>query len=337
VVELDPSGGDIGARFNKSSQRGIISLILDQRQRPNLLAEIDRHCQCLPGGLEVLIGPPGGEAARTVDSQFVPVRDGILHVDADFIVDCGRLQTDAVGQRSVLESADDVVLVIDAEPAALLHCKWAIEHIRSSGFGNRPRLVVFGGSQRNALEMADSIDLSLLGILPDDPKAASIVKGEAGSTKHFTRSRLVHEVRKIVQTVIVEIPHVRSRSSEVAESHWPDIRTPKEDHLLAESPDSVAAIEPDPNLMGTSAYCIPEASGNPNEKGNSIKTVKRERHSAVPPTADEPSVNPDTVNETIRGTRSTIRPVLMPERERIMAHRQRTPVSAQRTPASDDE
>jgi MinD-like ATPase involved in chromosome partitioning or flagellar assembly len=64
VVECDPSGGDIAARFQLSSRCGWSSFETASR-RGESIPDIGPHLQQLPGGLEVLVGARQLEGSDT--------------------------------------------------------------------------------------------------------------------------------------------------------------------------------------------------------------------------------------------------------------------------------
>ncbi len=71
VAECDPSGGDLAARFNLSAKRGMSSLVLEARRSPAaMMLDLQPHLQTVPGGLELLAGPTGAGASKTVDTEL---------------------------------------------------------------------------------------------------------------------------------------------------------------------------------------------------------------------------------------------------------------------------
>src|ERR1700723_1809081 len=111
LAECDPSGGDLAARFGISAKRGMASLVIEQRSSPESTSiRFNNHLQTLPGGLEVLTGPSGASAAKTVDSELPKILSGVMRgmprpvasgID-DVILDCGRVQPGAIGQVAAL-------------------------------------------------------------------------------------------------------------------------------------------------------------------------------------------------------------------------------------------
>src|SRR3954469_9876747 len=63
VVECDPAGGDLAQRFGLAASPGLLSLAAAAR-RPVDADVAWSHAQPLPGGVQVVTGPPGGHQAR---------------------------------------------------------------------------------------------------------------------------------------------------------------------------------------------------------------------------------------------------------------------------------
>jgi len=136
VVECDPSGGDVAARFGLSAKRGMSSLMLDARHAVIGSVQLLDHVQCLPGGLEVLTGPTGAGAARTVDAALADCLKHLVSPQAwsdgdprDLLLDCGRIQPGAQGQVAALGIADHVLLVVRPTLEALASARWIAESL----------------------------------------------------------------------------------------------------------------------------------------------------------------------------------------------------------------
>ena len=222
VAECDPSGGDLAARFSLGARPGMTSLALALRRAGGAAGLVDRHVQRLPGGLEVLVGPPGAEAAATIDSELGQVAATLADHEADFVVDCGRLVPSATGQSELLRQARIVVLVLRPDVAAAAHGRAASArllgsgadaqipgaHVASAGVG--AHLVVAGSGKADAREIASVIGLPLLACVPADPAAAAVACGEPGSARRFERSALVSSARDLASRIAAELSSARA-------------------------------------------------------------------------------------------------------------------------------
>lgn len=142
VAECDPAGGDLAARFMLSAKRGMTSLILEARHGlATATLELDDHVQIVPGGLEVLTGPTGAGASRTVDAELPDClvrlaaaagrRSGPT-VGHDLVLDCGRIQLGAVGQAAAIRVSDHVLVVARPTAEAVASTRWIAERLNRS-------------------------------------------------------------------------------------------------------------------------------------------------------------------------------------------------------------
>ena len=90
VVELDPAGGTLAAQFGLKPEPSLVSLAASVRRRddPELIWE---HCQQLAPGTVVLAAPPSLEQTMTVCRLLGALPAQLASLDADILVDCGRL------------------------------------------------------------------------------------------------------------------------------------------------------------------------------------------------------------------------------------------------------
>ena len=130
------------ARFRLSAKRGMTSLILDARHGAATgSVELEEHVQVVPGGLEVLTGPTGAGASRTVDAELpdclirlaaaARMRNGPT-VAHDLVLDCGRIQLGAVGQAAAIRVSDHVLVVVRPTAEAVASARWIAERLNRS-------------------------------------------------------------------------------------------------------------------------------------------------------------------------------------------------------------
>lgn len=203
VAECDPSGGALAARFGLSGHTGMTSFVLANRHADPAPAPVDPHLQRLPGGLEVLVGAPGPDAARVVDAE-VRGMAALYAIDRDAVVDCGRVVGTAPGQQLLLSRADVVVLLTSDEAAAVANAAASAGRIRSAVKG-RFGLAVLSERGRVAREVADIVGADLAVAVPHDPVAAAITRGEPGRARRLERSPLVAAAARL-QTWLDRVP-----------------------------------------------------------------------------------------------------------------------------------
>ena len=115
LVEADPFGGVIAARYRLGDSPGLSSLAAMARR--GLDDEVVwQHAQQLPGGIPILIGPPTAEEAHAVlrDLARILTEWAVAQAEVDVIVDCGRI---APGSAMVTAmTVAELVLVAGANP-----------------------------------------------------------------------------------------------------------------------------------------------------------------------------------------------------------------------------
>jgi hypothetical protein len=202
VAECDPSGNDIAARFGLSPLVGMTSLILSTRRDQG--APFESQVQVLPGGLEVLVGPVSPDGAHRLDRELHDAGVAIsFSVPADLIVDCGRLDPFAIGQRAVIGVADHVVLLVRPDGAGIAHARAAVASLGELRGGARQSwFVEVGPSPFDDCDIARVIGVSKAGSLPLDHVAAAMVCGCPGPPRMLARSGLVHATRRIADVLV---------------------------------------------------------------------------------------------------------------------------------------
>jgi hypothetical protein len=198
VVEHDPSGGDLAARFGLSSRCGWSSAHTAIR-REGAIGDLGPHLQQLPGGLDVLVGtrPPtpsgDGDGERTA-AGLCEAAEGMEH-GADLLVDLGRLASDEP-VRCWLHRAERVVIVSAADPASVLQVREHAPSLVDRSVG-AVGLVLVGAPDHRPEEIADFTGLPVLGTLPFDRETALAVCGAHAPARRVLRSRLVRSATRL--------------------------------------------------------------------------------------------------------------------------------------------
>ena len=201
VAECDPSGGDLAGRFGLSTRLGMTSLVLTERQAVMRTPDYRAHAQQLPGGLDVLVAPAGSDSAVALDRELGMSTSDIVPPDCDLLADCGRLVPGAVGQEKMIRAADGVVLLVRPDVAGVAHARWATSRINELS-SSIPYAVVVGTGTYEAAEVAEELDVNVLGAVPFDPSAALMACGSPGTARRFIRSGLVAFAREMVTALI---------------------------------------------------------------------------------------------------------------------------------------
>lgn len=201
VAELDSAGGDIATRFGRAFEPGVISLAAAVRRSTDSGAVVD-HCQQVLGGVDVLVSPASprqlGAAVRLLDDRgaWAEMRNGETQV----LADCGRLQEDA-SVAQVIQACE--VLVVLARPilSELHHVSSRLAALQA--LAGRVAVVLAGDGAYSASEVADTLNVEVLGSIPRDAASAGILTGAPGSRRALARLPLLRSATGLVEKLQV--------------------------------------------------------------------------------------------------------------------------------------
>jgi hypothetical protein len=187
LVECDPAGGDLVARFRPEPYPGLVSLAAAARRtsEPGLLWQ---HRQRLPGGLPVVVGAIGGDQAKAAlgalaASGGTEVFGQAAQTGRGVVADCGRVESGSAALPMVRAAdallllarprADELAHAAALLPAAAGWCARLCSAVAGAGRGGRPAV----GGRPRVRDTADG-DMFTCGKGPAwtpgaDPKAAS--------------------------------------------------------------------------------------------------------------------------------------------------------------------
>lgn len=200
VVEADPAGGTLAASAGWPAEPGLVSLAAAARRgaEPSLVFE---HCQHLPGAASVLAGPARSDQARSALGMLGPLLGRLGELDADVLVDCGRLE-DASPVLGIFERAAQG----DRESSAVLVSRgrlcdlqavasWLEAHPAGPGAG----LVVAGDGPYFDAEIAEALGLAVLARLPWDPGTPDALVACSASDRRLRMAPLVRAARTLAE------------------------------------------------------------------------------------------------------------------------------------------
>ncbi|MCO1575875.1 chromosome partitioning protein [Crossiella sp. SN42] len=205
VVEADPAGGDLAARFQLATTPGLVGVAAALR-RTDDPALLHRHAHRFPGGLPVVLAPPTAEQASAAlhvvaDRGAILLRRAAAQPAAVVIVDCGRVEPGSV-TLPILRAAD--VMVLLARPSSAELARLALMLPVVSRWSPRPRLILLGPGYRPEHVRA-TLGIPVLATVPHDDKGASVLNGaiEAGACP--ARSLLGQAASRIAMLVTTEV------------------------------------------------------------------------------------------------------------------------------------
>lgn len=214
VVEADPSGGDLSARFCLPTSPGLVSLAAAARHQ-TAADVVSDHVQRLAGGLPVVVGPVSAEQARAALSALGSRGRGVLQAavgapDSTVLVDAGRLESSSPA-LPLVRGAD--ALVVLARPLAdeLSHLASLLKPMAT--WARTPGLVLIGEGCSNR-EAERELGVPVMARLPHDRSGAAMLSGHPrGRTPD--RSALGRSCARLTRTVL---DHIQSHRTGDAQS-----------------------------------------------------------------------------------------------------------------------
>lgn len=191
LVEADPAGGTLAAASGWPPEPGLVSLAAAARRGgdPVLVWE---HCHQLPGGVPVLAGAALGEQARSTLGMLGPLLGRLGELDADVVVDCGRL--DAGSSLALWEGADRPLLAVRPRLADLQAlASW----LEGRPLDRKIGVVTVGDGPYPDAEIAEALGLEVAARLPWDPDAADALVAVPASARQVRLAPLVRATRTL--------------------------------------------------------------------------------------------------------------------------------------------
>lgn len=153
VLEADPDGGALGARYGLGVEPGAVSLIAAARRATAGAVAIEHHGRALGEGLWAVPGPDGREQARSVWASGAEALAD--HVDADerlWLVDLGRLDLDGP-VWPLVERSRLCVVVVSGRTEDLVRLPSAVERLANAAIA--AGILVCGPMEYKVADVAD--------------------------------------------------------------------------------------------------------------------------------------------------------------------------------------
>ncbi len=195
VLEADPDGGVLGARYELGVDPGVVSLVSASRRVEGPLA-VHEHGRCVAPGLWVVPGPENAEQATAVWSASAEtVAAGCAIDEHVWLVDCGRLRAQAP-HVAFLRHAAQIVVVSGCRREDLVPLPAAVDRLAAlSSRGSAGVGAIFVGRlDYRPHEMVDFLGADVLAVVAADDDAltlaASAAAGGRGRRSLLWRSAL---------------------------------------------------------------------------------------------------------------------------------------------------
>ncbi len=203
LVEADPFGGDLAPRYGSTITNGLASLFAAARR--TLTPEgIWDHVDHLPGGLPVLFGHSNVQGAVANEKAWPAIAEALGALDADVVVDAGRLLPHfAGGIRDVLAHSDVLVVLCDPTLEGIVHLRAALPSLVAE-MSTRALLVVPTGSGGySGTEIGKTLRVDVGPPMPDDRKAADALANKRAMTR-LERTALLKWASTLVGALGIE-------------------------------------------------------------------------------------------------------------------------------------
>lgn len=204
VVELDPAGGSLAAASGWAAEPSLVTLAAATRRDSDPEA-IWAHCHELPGGAAVLAAPASASQVRSSAGMLGGLLGRLGELDADVLVDAGRLDA-AAALPGVVGGAGRVVLAARPRLTDLQSLATFVETRVGPDSPLRAALaiVLVGDAGYPDAEITEALGVDVLGRIPWDPQAAELLTVTAASDRRLRLSALVRAARSLAETLMDE-------------------------------------------------------------------------------------------------------------------------------------
>lgn len=197
LVEADPFGGVIAARYGLGDTPGLSSLAADCRRGLDD-DSVWRHTQYLLGGVPVLVG------AATLDEAYAVLRDltpaltkwFTNQTEIDVIIDCGRILP-GLSTVGIIGEAGVGMVLTRPTLDQLRPATHRVGALNASGID--AGLLLVGDEPYGPGEVIAALDVDVVGVVGWDPRTAAVLTGSRGAVRNLRRSPLVRSVAALAQ------------------------------------------------------------------------------------------------------------------------------------------
>jgi hypothetical protein len=204
LLECDPEGGDLAARFGHHPQPGLTGLAAVARAE-DAQVNLGEHTQEVGVGARVVLATPGDAAAaavRTLTYSGIEVLRRAAD-DQAVIVDIGRLARGGPGMR-LAAVADHVLIVAGAQLSDAVQVQARLEWLRPELSG-RLWLVRSGDNGYGSAELSRELKVPVLGEMPTSRLVAGALAGRL-QVPNWRRLKLARAMRDMAITLTTAQP-----------------------------------------------------------------------------------------------------------------------------------
>lgn len=201
LVECDPDGGDLAARFGHHPDPGLAGLAASTRTGTGRLP-VAEHVQRLAVGADVVLGPGGDSAAASV--RVLAANGGEFRRLGDertVILDLGRLACGGPGM-ALAAVADHLLLVTGGQLSEVVQVQARLGWLRP-GLSGRLWLVRAGQDGYRPAEIARALGVKVIWDLPRNRLGAGALSGQlrVPNWRQLALSRAIRGIATTLTTV----------------------------------------------------------------------------------------------------------------------------------------
>lgn len=203
VVEADPGGGVLAARFGLGCEPGLLTLAGVRRDLDDV--ELDAHLQRLDGGVRVLCGPSASEpATAALRTSRGTLAARLARRSEPVFVDVGRLGDGDVVDP-FLAAARHVLVVARPRLDELQALAPRLDRVRAVTAAPI-RVVLVGERPYRAADVAAMVaETAAVAVVPPDERAAAALNGaRALGPLALRRSPLLRAASRLAQDLAAE-------------------------------------------------------------------------------------------------------------------------------------
>jgi hypothetical protein len=205
LVEADPAGGTLAAAAGFPAEPSLVSLAAAVRRTDAVELAIT-HTHALPGGAVVLTAPATAEQSERALALLTRFLGHLGEIDADVILDCGRLSPLAEAVASEREPRSNTERFLAAEVAIIATRAQLPDLHALGGFLDQPRLatarrdgrihlVLIGSGPYGENEITEVLGAPVVAHLPFEADTAIALATTSTETRELRRTPLVRELR----------------------------------------------------------------------------------------------------------------------------------------------
>lgn len=197
LVEADPFGGPLAARFGLGPRPGLASLAAARRDRS--ADALRTHAQVLPGGLQVVVGLPSLAQTPALAPDWESLAAALAAATQPVVLDAGRFLAGELAPVAVLRRAEVVAVVLRPELSQIARVRASAELLAE--INPALSLVLVGDRPYGPGEVAAATGIPIAGVIAHDPSSAALLGGAPGSAKALRRSALARSAAALAASL----------------------------------------------------------------------------------------------------------------------------------------